>query len=112
MNNGVKTAIAHGPKGLVIVGDSRIAIQQSLGVIACRQESPLALLNVHKELTAKLRSVKYHHVVREYNAAADSLATEALESKVSRVVLAETRKSVLVALNRIQEVIYEPGISE
>ncbi|KAG3056602.1 hypothetical protein PI124_g23364 [Phytophthora idaei] len=34
MNNGVKTAIAHGAKDLVIVGDSRLAIQQSLGVIA------------------------------------------------------------------------------
>ncbi|KAG3111113.1 hypothetical protein PI125_g9434 [Phytophthora idaei] len=45
--------------------------------------------------------------MREYNAAADSLATEALESKVSRVVLAETRKSELVTLNRIQEMIYE-----
>ncbi|KAG4039689.1 hypothetical protein PC123_g24760 [Phytophthora cactorum] len=112
MNNGVKTAIAHGAKNLVIVGDSRLAIQQSLGVIACRQESLLALLNVHKELTTKLRSVKYRHIVRECNAAANSLATEALESKVSRVVLVETRKSELVALNRIQEVIYEPGISE
>ncbi|KAG3233235.1 hypothetical protein PI124_g21689 [Phytophthora idaei] len=107
MNNGVKAAIAHGAEDLVIVGDSRLAIQQSLGVIACRKESLLTLLNIHKELTAQLRSVKYLHVVREYNAAADSLATEALESKVSRVVLAETRKSELVTLNRIQEMIYE-----
>ncbi|KAG3056384.1 hypothetical protein PI124_g23308 [Phytophthora idaei] len=107
MNNGVKAAIAHGAEDLVIVGDSRLAIQQSPGVIACRKESLLTLLNIHKELTAQLRSVKYLHVVREYNAAADSLATEALESKVSRVVLAETRKSELVTLNRIQEMIYE-----
>ncbi|ETO62475.1 hypothetical protein F444_19621 [Phytophthora nicotianae P1976] len=100
-------ALAHGAEELVIVGDSRLAIQQSLGVIACRKESLMALLNTHKELTVKLRSVKYLHVVREYYAAADSLATEALESKVSRVILAETRKSELVTLNRIQEVIYE-----
>ncbi|KAG2973030.1 hypothetical protein PC120_g26212 [Phytophthora cactorum] len=112
MNNGVKTAIAHGAKDLVIVGDSRLAIQQSLGVIACRQESLLALLNVHKELTTKLRSVKYRHIVRECNAAANSLVTEVLESKVTRVVLTETGKSELVVLNRIQEMIYEPGISE
>ncbi|KAG3122598.1 hypothetical protein PI126_g24082 [Phytophthora idaei] len=107
MNNGVKAAIAHGADDLGIVGDSKLAIQQSLRVIACRKESPLAILNIHKELTAQLRSVKYLHVVRKYNAAADSLATEALESKVSRVVLAETRKSELVTLNRIQEMIYE-----
>ncbi|KAG2995102.1 hypothetical protein PC120_g21842 [Phytophthora cactorum] len=67
---------------------------------------------MRKELTTKLRSVKYRHVVREYNATADSLATEALESKVSRVMLAETLKSELVALNRIQEVIYEPGFQK
>ncbi|ETO83368.1 hypothetical protein F444_02579 [Phytophthora nicotianae P1976] len=107
MNNGVKATLAHGAKELVIVGDSRLAIQQSLRVIACRKESLMALLNTHKELTVKLRSVKYLHVVREYNAAADSLATEALESKVSRVILAESRNSELVMLNRIQEVIYE-----
>ncbi|KAG3146175.1 hypothetical protein PC128_g24061 [Phytophthora cactorum] len=107
MNNGVKAAISHGAEDLVIVGDSRLAIQQSLGVIACRKESLLTLLNIHKELTTQLRSVKYLHVVREYNATADSLFTEALESKVSRVVLAETRKSELVTLNRIQEMIYE-----
>ncbi|ETP01115.1 hypothetical protein F441_21604 [Phytophthora nicotianae CJ01A1] len=107
MNNGVKAALSHGAEELVIVGDSRLAIQQSLGVILCRKESLIALLNTHKELPVKLRSVKYLHVVREYNATADSLATEALESKVSRVILAETRKSELVTLNRIQEVIYE-----
>ncbi|KAG3150007.1 hypothetical protein PI124_g15893 [Phytophthora idaei] len=107
MNNGAKAAIALGAEDLVIVGDSRLAIQRSLGVIACRRESQLTLLNIHKELTAQIRSVKYLHVVREYNAAADSLVTEALESKVSQVVLAETRKSELVTLNRIQEMIYE-----
>ncbi|ETP29268.1 hypothetical protein F442_21578 [Phytophthora nicotianae P10297] len=107
MNNGVKAALSHGAEELVIVGDSRLAIQQSLGVILCRKESLIALLNTHKELPVKLRSVKYLHVVREYNATADSLATEALESKVSRVILAETGESELVTLNRIQEVIYE-----
>ncbi|OWY91951.1 hypothetical protein PHMEG_00039234 [Phytophthora megakarya] len=34
MNNGVTAALDHGVEELVIVGDSRLAIQQSLGVIA------------------------------------------------------------------------------
>ncbi|ETI33257.1 hypothetical protein F443_20057 [Phytophthora nicotianae P1569] len=63
-------------------------------------------------LTEKFRSAKYRHIVKEYNAAADSLATEALESKICRVVLAEARKSELATLNRIQEVIYEPHEDE
>ncbi|ETK89015.1 hypothetical protein L915_06827 [Phytophthora nicotianae] len=109
MNNGVKAALAHGAEERIVLGDSRLAIQQSLGLIACRKESLMALLNTRKERTVKLRSVKYQHVVSEYNAVADTLATEAVESKVSRVILAETRKLELATLNRIQEVIYEPN---
>ncbi|ETM48785.1 hypothetical protein L914_06731 [Phytophthora nicotianae] len=105
----VENTLAHGAEELIVLGDSRLAIQQSLGLIACRKESLTALLNTRKERTVKLRSVKYQHVVSEYNAVADTLATEAVESKVSRVILAETRKLELATLNRIQEVIYEPN---
>ncbi|ETI30442.1 hypothetical protein F443_22435 [Phytophthora nicotianae P1569] len=110
MNNGVKAALAHGAEDLVTVGDSRLPTPQSLG--AGQKGSLVILLNTHKQLTAKLRSVKYLHVAKEYNAAADSLATEALKAKISRVVLAEARKSELATLNRIQEVIYEPREDE
>ncbi|POM80255.1 LOW QUALITY PROTEIN: Reverse transcriptase, partial [Phytophthora palmivora] len=105
MNNGVQAALEHTTETLAIVGDSRLAIQQSLGGIACPHGWKA---EKHRELTAKFRSVKYLHVVREFNAAADSLASETLESKVSKVVSTETRLSELVALNRIQDVIYEP----
>ncbi|OWY91672.1 hypothetical protein PHMEG_00039650, partial [Phytophthora megakarya] len=77
-------ALDIGATDLVIVGDSRLAIQQSLG------------------------SVKYLHVVREYNASADSLATEELENKVSDVISDEPRLEELKSLNRIQEAIYAP----
>ncbi|KAF1776946.1 Ribonuclease H-like domain [Phytophthora cactorum] len=77
MNQGVKAAIDSNIDDLIIVGDSRLAIQQSLRVIACRKETLQTQLNHQKELTAKLHSVRYPHVVRDYNAAADSLATEA-----------------------------------
>ncbi|ETI37507.1 hypothetical protein F443_16469 [Phytophthora nicotianae P1569] len=110
MNNGVKAALAHGAEDLVVVGDPRLPTPQSLG--AGQKGSLVILLNTHKQLMAKLRSVKCLHVVKEYNAAADSLATEALEFKISRVMLAEARKSELATLNRIQEVIYEPREDE
>ncbi|GMF39365.1 unnamed protein product [Phytophthora fragariaefolia] len=112
MNNGVLTVLALGADNLIVVGDSRFAIQQSLGVIACRKESLITILNRHRELTARLRSVKYLHVVREYYAAADSLAGEALEAKVSKVVLSEQRKKELSELKRIQEIIYESSAEE
>ncbi|KAG3130345.1 hypothetical protein PI124_g20830 [Phytophthora idaei] len=109
MNQGVKAAIDNNIDDLIIVGDSRLAIQQSLGVIACRKETLQTQLNHHKELTAKLCSVRYLHVVRDYNAAADSLATESLESKTSRQVRDPERLLELQGLNRIHQVIYEPS---
>ncbi|GMF34240.1 unnamed protein product [Phytophthora lilii] len=112
MNNGVLAAIDHGAEDLVVVGDSRLAIQQSLGVIACRKESLMTQLSRHKAITARLRSVRYLHVVREYNAAADSLASEALESKMSNVILNESWKNELCKLNRISDVIDETSVDQ
>ncbi|KAE8881853.1 hypothetical protein PF005_g28282 [Phytophthora fragariae] len=48
MNNGVSAALGLAITDLVIVGDSRLAIQQSLGVIACRKETLMAQLNHHR----------------------------------------------------------------
>ncbi|KAG3054082.1 hypothetical protein PI125_g25918 [Phytophthora idaei] len=107
MKQGTKAAIDNNIDDLIIVGDSRLAIQQSLGVIACRKETPQTQLNHDKELTVKLRSVRYLHVVRDYNAAADSLATEALESKTSRQVRDPERLLEPQGLNWIHQVIYE-----
>ncbi|OWZ13378.1 hypothetical protein PHMEG_00013305 [Phytophthora megakarya] len=112
MNNGVQAALDIGATDLVIVGGSRLAIQQqSLGVIACKKKSLMTQLNRHRELVARLQSVKYLHAVREYNASADSLATEALENKASNVISDESRLAELRSLNRIQEVIYAPSPS-
>ncbi|GMF10183.1 unnamed protein product [Phytophthora lilii] len=109
MNNGVSAALEHGAENLVIVGDSRLAIQQSLGVVACRKESLLTQLNHHRALAAKFKSVRYLHVVCEYNAAADALASETLENKAP-VNPSTSRQTELAELNRIPEVIYEPSV--
>ncbi|OWY90427.1 hypothetical protein PHMEG_00041448, partial [Phytophthora megakarya] len=61
MNNGVQAVLDIGATDLVIVGDSRLAIQQSLGVIASKKESLMTQLNRHRELVARLKSVKYLH---------------------------------------------------
>ncbi|POM62384.1 LOW QUALITY PROTEIN: reverse transcriptase [Phytophthora palmivora] len=111
MNNGVKAAIDRGVTDLVIVGDSRLVIQQSMGVIACKKETLQVELARHKELTKNLNSVKYLHVIRLYNSAADSMAIEALETQISRVVLNAERKVELKTLNRIPEILYTAGDS-
>ncbi|GMF34546.1 unnamed protein product [Phytophthora fragariaefolia] len=107
MNEGLRAAQAYGATDLVVVGDSRLAIQQSLGVIACLKESLLTQLNIHRELIARFQSVRYLHVTREYNASADSLAGETLATKEAKTTLTEESKSKLEQLNRIREVIYE-----
>ncbi|GMG18304.1 unnamed protein product [Phytophthora fragariaefolia] len=106
MNNGVRSAIERGVTDLIIVGDSRLVIQQSMGVIASRKETLQLKLSQHKELTAQLKSTHYLHVVRAFNSAADSLATEALESQVTKVALSESRKTEFKTLNMIPEVLY------
>ncbi|GMF15511.1 unnamed protein product [Phytophthora fragariaefolia] len=68
-----------------------------MGVIACRKETLQLKLTQHKELTAQLKLTRYLHVVRAYNASSDVLATEALESQVTKVVLSESRKAELKA---------------
>ncbi|POM78676.1 LOW QUALITY PROTEIN: Hypothetical protein PHPALM_3771 [Phytophthora palmivora] len=111
MNNGVTAAIDQGVTELVIVGDSRLAIQQSMGVIVCKKETLQVELTRHKELTKKLNSVKYLHVIRLYNSAADSMTTEALETQISRVVLNAERKAELKTLNRIPEILYAAALT-
>ncbi|KAI9993995.1 hypothetical protein PInf_016529 [Phytophthora infestans] len=54
MNNGVLAAIDRGITDLIIVGDSRLAIQQSMGVIACKKETLQVELARHKDLTKQL----------------------------------------------------------
>ncbi|GMF47172.1 unnamed protein product [Phytophthora fragariaefolia] len=107
MNNGVMAALERVLTDLIIVGDSRLAIQQSMGgVMACKKEALQLELARHKKLTDQLSSVRYLHVLRHYNAAADSLATEALESKMGRVVLSSDRKTERTELNRVSEILY------
>ncbi|KAG3082075.1 hypothetical protein PI124_g19213 [Phytophthora idaei] len=81
MNNGVLAALDKDATDLIIVGDSRHATQQSMGVMACKKEALQVELARHKALSKRLNSVKYLHAMRHVNAAADSPATEALEGK-------------------------------
>ncbi|KAG2771584.1 hypothetical protein PC129_g16016 [Phytophthora cactorum] len=49
--------------------------------------------------------------MRHFNAATDSLATEALEGQAGRLVLSSERKAELTMINRIPEVLYTPNNS-
>ena len=113
MNYAMQAALENKVPDLIIVGDSRLAIQQCMGVIACKKDKLQDMLARRNELVAHFNSVRYFHVIRRYNAAADTLATEALETKSGQVVKDPGRLSELQHLNRIQErLLVEPPSSK
>ncbi|GMF14629.1 unnamed protein product [Phytophthora fragariaefolia] len=63
---------------LVVVGDSRIVIQQVQGLINCNQPNLQRRLAEYEALTVKFKSVKLVHVKRDYNQAADYLTSKTL----------------------------------
>jgi len=100
---GSKMAIARGITDLVIVGDSRIAIQQAQGLIQCLTPGLQLLLGEFEALRPSFKSVKLVHVKREFNAAADYLTTKALVTRSAVVIDDPVELVQLKQLNRIPE---------
>ncbi|GMF15389.1 unnamed protein product [Phytophthora fragariaefolia] len=63
---------------LVVVGDSRIVIQQVQGLINCNQPNLQRRLAAYEALKVKFKSVKLVHVKRDYNQTADYLTSKTL----------------------------------
>ena len=103
MNYAMQAALENKVPDLIIVGDSRLAIQQCMGVIACNEDSLHVMLARHNALVAEFNSVRSLHVIRCYNGAEDTLATEALKGKSGHMVEDPGRLNELQKLNRIQE---------
>ncbi|OWZ10345.1 LOW QUALITY PROTEIN: reverse transcriptase [Phytophthora megakarya] len=71
---------------VVVVGDSRIVIQQVQGLINCNQPHLQRRLAEYGVLREKFKSVRLVHVKREYNQAADYLTSKTLAAGESWVV--------------------------
>ncbi|KAE9178172.1 hypothetical protein PF002_g28142 [Phytophthora fragariae] len=67
MRNGVSAALEPKTEALTVAGDSRFAIQQSLGAITCRWVKFMTQLCRHRDMTTKFRSVTYLHGERDFN---------------------------------------------
>ncbi|GMF47872.1 unnamed protein product [Phytophthora fragariaefolia] len=106
LSKGIWSAIEHGVTDLIVVGDLQVAVQQSIGATVRRQQQLSESSARQKKCAFRLTPIRYHQVAREYNSSARSLAAEALESQISKIVLSEPRRAELKALNRIQEVLY------
>jgi ribonuclease HI len=88
---------------LVVVGDSRIVVQQCQRAIGCNQPHLELLLNRFGELQAGFQSLDLIHVKREFNGAADYLAGMALRSGETRVIDDAPTLDQLQQLNRLPE---------
>ncbi|POM73782.1 Hypothetical protein PHPALM_9339 [Phytophthora palmivora] len=63
---------------IVVVGDSRIVIQQAQGLINCNQPNLQRRLSEYTALKEKFKSIQLVHVKRDYNQAADYLTSKTL----------------------------------
>ncbi|KAL3668591.1 hypothetical protein V7S43_006673 [Phytophthora oleae] len=67
--------LERGIQELVVVGDSRIAIQQAQGLINCNQPNVQRRLAEFESLKTKFQSLKLVHLKREYNQATNYLTS-------------------------------------
>ncbi|OWY97134.1 reverse transcriptase [Phytophthora megakarya] len=75
---GLKLAMKYDVKELVAVGDSRIVVQQAQGLINSNQPNLQRRLAEYEDLRKDFVSVKWIHVKREFNQAADYLTSKTL----------------------------------
>ncbi|GMF53847.1 unnamed protein product [Phytophthora fragariaefolia] len=107
---GAQMALDRQVENLVVVGDSQIVIQQVQGLINCHQpnlQKHLAECEVQKEKFRKLHLV---HVKREYNQAADYLASKTLTLDKSWTVQDPEEFLHLERVTKIAEKLMKPKV--
>eukprot|EP00644_Phytophthora_capsici_P015592 jgi/Phyca11/121435/e_gw1.44.53.1 len=112
VNDGLKMALRRGVQELVVVGDSRIAIQQVQGIINCNQPNSQRRLAEVESLTDKFRILRLVHVKRKYNQAADYLTSKTLVMGKSWQVEDADEFTHLRLVSKIHEKLMKPHASE
>jgi hypothetical protein len=100
---GLALAQEQGIQDLIVVGDSRIVIQQVQGLINCNQPNLQRRLAECKVLDDKFKSLKLVHVKRDYNQAADYLTSKTLTLGEAWTVLDESECTHLQNVSKIHE---------
>lgn len=101
--SGLGWAIAGGVQEVVVIGDSRLAIEQCQGTMRANKKNLEDLLAEYIRLRACFQRVQLVHVLRDFNASADYLASKALRLGETFVVDDVEETAHLVALNRLPE---------
>ncbi|GMF51710.1 unnamed protein product [Phytophthora fragariaefolia] len=108
--NGLKLASERGVQDLVVVGDSRIVIQQAQGLINCHQPNLQRRLAEYEVLRAKFKTVQLVHVKRLYNQAADYLTSKTLALGKTWTVEDADELLHLQVVSRIPEQVMKPNV--
>ncbi|KAE9051437.1 hypothetical protein PR001_g1455 [Phytophthora rubi] len=93
---------------LVVVGDSRIVIQQVQGLINCNQPNLQRRLFEVEILNERFTSMRLVHVKREYNQAADYLTSKTLSLGASWQTEDPEQLKHLVQVSKIHEKLMKP----
>ena len=98
---GLQWAMDAGVKKLVVAGDSNVVISQCQGRFNCNTPGLQVYLTRFSTLEGQFDSLSLIHVKREFNAAADYLATRAKRLGEPIEVTEATEREVLRGLNRL-----------
>ncbi|KAE9283993.1 hypothetical protein PR003_g26977, partial [Phytophthora rubi] len=105
---GLGLAAERNIQDLVVVGDSRIVIQQVQGLINCNQPNLQRRLSEVEMLKEKFKSMRLVHAKREYNQAADYLTSKTLALGASWQTEDPEELKHLVQISKIHEKLMKP----
>ncbi|POM57508.1 LOW QUALITY PROTEIN: Reverse transcriptase [Phytophthora palmivora] len=105
---GLTLVSERGISEIVVVGDSRIVIQQAQGLINCNQPNLQRRLAEYAVLKGKFKSIQLVHVKRDYNQAADYLTSKTLAIGRAWTVSDPTELMHLEQVSMIPERIMKP----
>ncbi|GMF37124.1 unnamed protein product [Phytophthora fragariaefolia] len=104
---GLIMAIEH---DILVVGDSRIVIQQVQGLINCHQPNLQRRLAEYEVLKENFRMLKLVHVKRDFNQAADYLTSKTLVLDKSWIVQEPDEQRHLEVVSKIHERLMKPPL--
>ena len=92
-------------KPLIVVGDSRIVIQQSQGIIDCLKSNLKVKLDECLNLLEGLNDVTLIHTKRTHNKSADHITRIVKQDKKTNVKVSNDEKELLTKLNSLDQLI-------
>ncbi|OWZ12132.1 hypothetical protein PHMEG_00014752, partial [Phytophthora megakarya] len=106
---GLAMALERGIQDIVVVGDSRIVIQQVQGLINFNQPNLQRRLADCETLKKRFQMVRLVHMKREFNQAADYLTSKPLVPGASWTVQDDLEKRHLELVSKIGEQLVKPS---